>query len=156
MSGANRHLWPGGKHWNQKHGHCPGSGHTKTYASWRDAIARCYYPSNKRFARYGGRGITVCDRWRHDFSAFLADMGEQPQGLTLDRIDGNGNYEPGNCRWADRTSQSRNREYCKLNAEKAAIVRRLHADGLSLAKIALEVGASKSAIHFCVKGATWR
>ena len=68
---------------------------------------RCENPNATRYADYGGRGITVCDRW-HDFAGFLADMGEQPPGLTLDRKDNDGNYEPGNCRWATRAEQNRN------------------------------------------------
>lgn len=86
-----------------KHG-----GHgTRTYRSWKAMRERCHNPSGTHYHHYGGRGITVCEQWK-DFSAFLADMGECPAGLTIDRIDGNGNYEPGNCRWATATQQSRN------------------------------------------------
>lgn len=79
---------------------------TKTHNTWVGMLQRCRYPKNKQYAAYGGRGITVCDRWL-SFENFLADMGERPEGLTLDRKDTNGNYEPSNCRWADRTTQSR-------------------------------------------------
>lgn len=78
------------------------------YMSWADMVARCTRTTHPRYADYGGRGITVCERWR-DFANFYADMGDRPPGLTLDRIDNDGNYEPGNCRWADLSTQMKNR-----------------------------------------------
>lgn len=77
--------------------------------AWSHAKGRCYTPSDKSFSDYGARGISMDVRWRDDFSAFLADMGECPAGMSLDRIDTNGNYEPGNCRWASRKTQNRNK-----------------------------------------------
>jgi hypothetical protein len=68
---------------------------------------RCENPKATKYAIYGGRGITVCARW-DSFENFLTDMGERPEGLTLDRIDVNGNYEPGNCRWATAKEQRAN------------------------------------------------
>ena len=78
------------------------------YEIWEAIIQRCTNPNNKKWADYGGRGITVCERWR-DFEAFRADMAPRPEGLTVDRIDVNGNYEPGNCRWATYSEQNSNR-----------------------------------------------
>lgn len=72
-------------------------------------IGRCYDKRTNGWDRYGGRGITVCQRWRESFASFLADMGERPAGKTLDRRETNGNYEPGNCRWATYKEQRHNR-----------------------------------------------
>jgi hypothetical protein len=69
---------------------------------------RCSDPNTPEYKYYGGRGIKVCNRW-HDFVAFLADVGERPTGMTLDRIDNDGNYEPGNVRWATRPEQEHNK-----------------------------------------------
>lgn len=85
------------------HGRCG----TPTYRSWVAMIDRCENPKRERYHRYGGRGITVCPRWRESFAAFLQDMGERPQGKSIDRWpDNDGNYEPGNCRWATPTQQN--------------------------------------------------
>lgn len=84
-------------------------GFSPEFESWRAMMERCTNPNHKRWHRYGGRGITVCERWRN-FANFLADMGPRPEGRTLDRYpNGDGNYEPGNCRWATVKEQNQNR-----------------------------------------------
>lgn len=93
-----------------KHGHTL-KGKRHTYYSWIGMKTRCTYKKHPSYHRYGGRGITVCERWNGEtgFQNFLADMGERPPGMELDRIDNDKGYEPGNCRWATLVEQGRNR-----------------------------------------------
>ena len=93
---------------NLRHGHSRRKNWSRTYHAWSGMFWRCNPSNEKDFQYYGGRGIIICDRWKK-FDNFLADMGECPPKLELDRIDNNGNYEPGNCRWTDEVTQSRNR-----------------------------------------------
>ena len=82
---------------------------SRTYQTLRSMRYRCAAPRHKSFHLYGGRGITVCDRWKNSFENFLADMGERPEGMTIDRSDVKGNYEPNNCKWATAVEQCRTR-----------------------------------------------
>lgn len=96
-TGENAINWQGGKRTHP------------LYDTYRGMLERTTYPAHKDWKRYGGRGITVCQRWRDDFWNFVSDMGDRPNGTSIDRIDNDGNYEPGNCRWADASTQMKNR-----------------------------------------------
>lgn len=97
-------------HPNTRHGYSRRSGRTPEYGAWRSMKARCYNKNDIFYHRYGARGIKVCDHWLEDFQNFINDVGGKPTSKhSLDRIDNNGNYEPGNVRWADPKIQGRNR-----------------------------------------------
>lgn len=98
---------------NRTHGHTTNATKSPTYATWHAMLTRCLYPGTNGYARYGAKGITACDRWNPrrggTFANFLADLGPRPAGMSIDRINNDGNYEPGNCRWATPKEQARNK-----------------------------------------------
>lgn len=111
---------------------------SREFILWMRMIQRCTDPNVDSFENYGGRGIKVCDRWLASFKNFYADMGPRPAGMSIDRIDVNGNYAPENCRWADAETQANNRRNCK-HVE-------LFGEMLTAPQIARRYGISKSTV----------
>jgi len=133
------------------------------YDAWTHMIGRCYHTSSKDYRYYGGRGITVCDRWRNSFLAFVEDVGERPgPGWSIDRIDNNGNYEPGNVRWASKTEQSRNNRNSKLTEDDVKFIRNVHIKGRTwlergnTAELAQYMGVSQAMILRIARGDAWK
>lgn len=97
---------------------------TRAYACWHNMLQRCTNPDAKDWKRYGGRGVTVCERWCNSFNDFVADMGDPAPGMSIDRIDNLAGYEPSNCRWATRSEQQRNRRgnvFVVVNGERMVL-----------------------------------
>ena len=127
------------------------------FSAWANMIQRCHVPTHKAFKDYGARGIHGCERWRASFGAFCEDMGERPAGLSLDRINNDGNYEPGNCRWATWTQQQRNRSNNKLTEKAARTIAALVAEeGANKEHIAREFGVSRTLVRKIADGRVWR
>jgi hypothetical protein len=103
---------PPGTPFERKHGLST----TRSYNSWKKMISRCYDPDDRYFKNYGGRGITVCERWQ-DVENFVDDMGQRGKLMSIERLDVNGNYEPGNCIWLPHGLQSKNRTKWKHTPE---------------------------------------
>lgn len=121
-----------------RHGHA--GRRTPTYRSWASMIARCDATTGRYFDTYGARGITVCERWRQSFEAFLEDMGERPAGTSIDRVNNDGNYQPGDCRWATRRQQAHNTRRSKLTEEQRAQVQLLLVSGGDVRETAARYG----------------
>lgn len=93
----------------RRDGYTKGGVIPSVFCAWKSMLERCLNSKKKNYLDYGGRGITVCDRWLSSFANFVADMGNPPPNTSLDRIDNDGNYEPGNCKWATRPEQDSNK-----------------------------------------------
>ena len=102
------------------HGHARNRTTSRTYSSWRNMLTRCYNKKSNNWNDYGGRGISVCQRWRDTFANFFDDLGERPVGKFLDRINNDGNYEPGNVKWSTRKENNNNRRPRKRKTKPKA------------------------------------
>ena len=132
------------KHGNSEH---------PLYARWLNMHARCYDPHHNRYYRYGARGIRVCERW-HDFALYLEDvLPTYREGLTLDRIDNDGNYGPDNFRWATYRTQARNRPSCIITEEEIAAMRAMYVStGCSQREVGEAFGYSRDSVKHYLRG----
>lgn len=125
-----------------------GRTYTKEYQSWCSAKGRCLNPRNSAYRYYGGRGIKMCDRWRYSFENFFEDMGPCPVGMSIDRFpDSDGNYEPGNCRWATAMEQASNQSR----------IRTITSDGITdtMAGWARRLGVNYFTLHYRITRLGW-
>jgi hypothetical protein len=122
--------------------------------AWHAIKARCFNTKAQNYAGYGGRGITVCDRWLV-LENFLSDMGPAPLGSSIERLDNNGHYEPSNCKWATWAEQARNKRHTKLNIAIVAQAKAEKAKGVSIAQIARDLGLKYDTVYQAVTGQSW-
>lgn len=131
---------------------------TPEYRSWQMMKNRCRNPKAHDWKYYGGRGIRISAEWCASFEAFLRDMGRRPTPKhTLERLDSGGNYHAGNCVWATRAEQARNRDYVKLSLADAAVIRqRYFAGGVRQVDLAKEYNVTQATISVITRGAGWK
>ena len=128
------------------------------YSVWLGFKRRCFEKGHKKYPRYGGRGITVCKRWLHSFENFYHDMGPRPFPKSqIDRIDNDGDYEPGNCRWTTGTINARNRSTTKLTMEKARSIRHEYSQSAATQRsLAKKYGVDQKMILEIVHNRMWK
>jgi predicted XRE-type DNA-binding protein len=132
-----------------------GMTNTNEYRVWDAMVRRCLNKKHHAFKDYGGRGITVCDKWLK-FEGFFEDMGNQPQNMQIERVDNSLGYFKENCKWTTVTEQARNRRSTKLSLNQVKSIKELIANGVAQELIASQFGVSRSNIGHIAQGATWR
>ena len=129
------------------HGHASKTKKSATYIVWQGIQNRCLVPSSTSYPHYGGKGVTICERWlgKGGFANFLSDMGERPAGMSIDRRDNSKGYEPSNCRWVTRLEQNRNREHVVGYVERA-LMRHMRRRGAKVADLAHAFGRGETSV----------
>lgn len=141
----------------EAHGAAPASGVRPEYTAWKHMRHRCGNPRHPNYKHYGGRGIVVCAEWELSFAAFIRDVGLRPSPQhSIDRIDNNGNYEPGNVRWATATEQIRNSRRAKLTVLDVTWIRMWVGLGFTHREVANAFNIDKSAISRIANRKVWR
>ena len=115
---------------------------TPVWNSWMAMRQRCHYPQDINYKNYGARGIRVCNRWMNSFESFYSDMGDRPDGTSLDRINNDGNYEPGNCAWATKPEQGTNQRtnrFIEHDGQRLTLMQWSRQTGLSKHTISMRI-----------------
>lgn len=142
-----------------RHGHCrkmQGTKRSPLWIVWMGIRQRCANPRNRAWSMYGGRGIVMCQRWMDSFEAFVEDMGSRPPGTSIDRIDPNGHYEPGNCRWATDKEQGRNKRSVRLTWDLVQEIHGRREHGEPTKSIAARMGITDNHARNIIAGRVWK